>query len=121
VNDAAAWVVAGAAVVVAGWALWLLLRDRTFSNGLFYAFAVLEVVLLAQLVGGFIALARTSRSVEGITFGAYLVTAALVPPAAVLWGVSDKSRWGTGVAVIGGLLVAVLMARLVQIWETPVG
>ena len=120
-NDAAAWVIAGAAVAVAVWALWLLLRDRTFSNGLFYAFAVLEVVLLVQLVGGFIALARTSRSVEGITFGAYLVTAALVPPAAVLWGVSDKSRWGTGVAVIGGLLVAVLMARLVQIWETPVG
>ena len=119
-NDTAAWVIAGAALLVAGWALLLLLRNRTFSNGLFYAYAVLEVVLLVQLVAGFIALARTSRPVEGTTFGAYLVTAALVPPAAVLWGVSDKSRWGTGVGVIGGLLVAVLMARLVQIWEAPV-
>ena len=120
VNDAAAWVIAGAALLVAVWALVLLLRDRTFSNGLFYAYAVLEVLLLAQLVSGFIALARTSRSVDGTTFGAYLVTAALVPPAAVLWGVSDKSRWGTGVGVIGGLVVAVLMARLVQIWAAPV-
>lgn len=105
------------ALAAGAYAAWLTLRRRTFSDGLFYAVAVVELLLVAQLVGGCIALSRTSRDVEGITFVAYLITIVLVPVAAVLWGVSDKSRWGTGVVVIGMVTVAALCLRLVDIWS----
>ncbi|MGH3359363.1 MAG: hypothetical protein ACRDO7_11210 [Nocardioidaceae bacterium] len=96
---------------------WLTIRRRLFSDGLFYAVAALEVLLVAQLVGGCIALAQTARDVDGVTFVAYLVTVVLVPIAAVLWGVSDKSRWGTGVVVVGLVTVAALCLRLLDIWS----
>lgn len=104
------------AMVVAVWAGWLTARDLPVDNALFYAVSVVEVLLVVQLVGGCIALAVTSRPVEGGTFVGYLLTAVLVPPAAVLWGVAEKSRWGTGVLAVGMFTVAVLSLRLLDIW-----
>lgn len=74
-------------------------------------------MLIALLVGGSIALASTSRDVDGVLFVSYLVTLVVIPPAAVLWGIAEKSRWGTGVVVIAMLTVAVLSVRLLGIWE----
>lgn len=105
------------ALVAAAYAGWLTLRRRTFDDGLFYVVAALEVLLVAQLVGGCVALAQTTRNVDGVTFVSYLVTVVLIPVAAVLWGVSDKSRWGTGVVVIGMVTVAALCLRLLDIWS----
>ena len=67
-------------------------------------------------LGGFVALARTSREVDGPVFGSYLVTTASILPVALLWGVSDDSRWGPGSLLVGGLVVAVLGLRLLQLW-----
>ncbi|KAA1419814.1 hypothetical protein FE697_018070 [Mumia zhuanghuii] len=111
-----AWFVALAAVGVAAYAAYLLVRDRPVDNPLFYLASALEVLVLVQLVAGCVALAGTSRDVEGVTFVGYLLTCAVIPPAAVVWGVAEKTRWGTGVVVVGMLTVAVLVARLVQIW-----
>ncbi|MGH3496462.1 MAG: hypothetical protein ACRDP1_03245 [Nocardioidaceae bacterium] len=116
-----AWLIGAAGLVVAAWAALALLRSKPVDNALFYLCAAVETGLLAMLVGGFVALGNTSRRVDGVTFGAYLVTLVLVLPAAVVWGASDRTRWGTGVVVIGGLVVAVLGARLLQIWDAPVG
>ncbi|MBW9205018.1 hypothetical protein KV102_01925 [Mumia sp. zg.B53] len=112
-----AWFVALAAVAVAGYAAFLLVRDRPVDNPLFYAAAALEVLVVVQTVAGCVALANTGRDVEGVTFVGYLLTCVLIPPAAVIWGVAEKTRWGTGVVVVGMLTVAVLVARLVQIWN----
>ena len=112
-----AYGVAILATVVAAFAGWHTLRSAPFSNPLFYAMAVLEVALVALLVGGIIALARTTRDVDGVLFVSYLVTLVLIPPAAVLWGVAEKSRWGTGVVAVALLTVAILCVRTLQIWE----
>lgn len=103
-------------LVAAAYAGWLTVRRQTFSDALFYVMAVVEVLLVAQLVAGCIALGQTSRDIDGVTFVSYLVTVVAVPVAAVLWGVSDKSRWGTGVVVIGMVTVAALCLRLLDIW-----
>ena len=112
-----AWVLTAMSLVVMAWAGWLSVRNRPVNDALFYAAAALEVVVLAVVVGGFIALGATDRSVDGITFVGYLVTIVLVMPIGVAWGASDKSRWGTGVVVIAAFLVIVLAWRLVQIWQ----
>lgn len=116
-TDLTAYALCTLALAVAAYAGVLTVRNRPFSNGLFYAVAALEVLLIAQLIGGCIALAQTSRDVEGATFVAYLITVVTVPIAAVLWGVSDKSRWGTGVVLIGMVTVAALGLRLVDLWS----
>ena len=116
-TDLTAYGLCALALLVAAYAGVLTLGGRPFSNGLFYAVAGLEVLLIAQLVGGCIALAQTDREIDGVTFVAYLITVVIVPVVAVLWGVSDKSRWGTGVMVIGMVTVAVLMLRLLDLWD----
>ena len=116
-NDPVAYGIAILAVLVAVFASWHTLRRREFGNPLFYAVCVLEIVLLALLVGGSIALGRTSRDVDGVLFISYLVTMVVIPPAAVVWGIAEKSRWGTGVVVVAMLTIAALSVRLLGIWK----
>lgn len=120
-TEAVAWGIAIVALLVAGFAAWHMLRNESFSNPLFYAVAALEVALLAALVGGSIALSSTERDVDGVLFISYLVTLLVIPPIAIVWGIAEKSRWGTGVVVVAMLTVAVLAARVHGIWEVPVG
>lgn len=112
-----AYGIGAAALVVGLWAGWLTVRDKPVDNPLFYAVSVVEVALVVQLVAGFVALARSDRDIDGVTFGAYLVTVVLVPPAAVLWGIAEKSRWGVGVVAVGMLTVAALCLRLLDVWS----
>lgn len=116
-TDAIAYGVALLAVAVAVLAAVHTVRDVPFSNPLFYAVAALELVLLVVLVGGLVALGGTDRDVSGVLFVSYLLTVVVIPPAAVLWGIAEKSRWGTGVVVVALLTVAVLMVRLLGIWK----
>ena len=116
-TDLVAYVVAVAAVLVGAYAGWHTLRRLPFSNPLFYAVGALEILLIAMLIGGSIALGSTSRDVDGVLFVSYLVTIVVIPPAAVLWGIAEKSRWGTGVVVVAMLTVAVLCVRLLGIWK----
>jgi len=117
VNELVAYSVALLALGVAGFAGILMVKRRPVNNPLFYAAAALEIALIAVLVGGCIALAQTSRDVDGVLFVSYLVSLVLIPPAAILWGVAEKSRWGTGVVVVAMLSVAVLCFRVLGIWQ----
>lgn len=119
-TETVAWVVALVALAIAAYAAWHTARDKSFSNPLFYAIALFELGLIGLLIGGSVALARTDREVDGVLFVSYLVTVVVIPPAAVLWGIAEKSRWGTGVVVVALLSVAVLAARLHGIWEGTV-
>jgi hypothetical protein len=119
VTDTVAYGLAIAALIAALFAGWHTLTDRSFGNPLFYVIGVLEVALVALLVGGVAALSLTTRDVDGVLFVSYLVTVVVIPPAAVLWGIAEKSRWGTGVVVVAMMTVAVLCVRLLDIWKAP--
>lgn len=116
-NENVAYAIAIGALLVAAFAAVHLVRNQLFSNPLFYAIAGLEIVLVGLLVGGCIALAKTSDDVDGVLFVSYLVTVVVIPPAAVLWGIAEKSRWGTGVVVVAMLSISVLSIRLLRIWQ----
>jgi H+/gluconate symporter-like permease len=117
VTDLVAFGIAILALVVAAFAGWHMYRRRDLGNPLFYAVTVVEIVLIGLLIGGSIALGSTSRDVDGVLFVSYLVTLVVIPPAAVLWGIAEKSRWGTGVVVVAMLTVAALSVRLLGIWK----
>ncbi|MBC7593751.1 MAG: hypothetical protein H7288_07420 [Kineosporiaceae bacterium] len=118
-TETVAYTVAIGALLVAVFAAIHTARNQLFGNPLFYAISVLEIVLVMLLIGGCIALAKTSRDVDGVLFVSYLVIVVFIPPAAVSWGIAEKSRWGTGVVVVAMLSIAVLSFRLLGIWQGP--
>jgi len=117
VNEVVGYALALGAVVVGVWAGVLLVRDRRVDNPFFYAAAVLELALVVGFVAGCVALARTSEDVDGVLFVSYYLASVLAVPVALVWSIAEKSRWGTGVLVVALLTVAVLLVRVVDIWN----
>lgn len=101
-------------------ALSQLVRDQPIGRTLLVGAALWEAALLAVFVTGLLALAQTDREVSAITFVSYLVGLVLVPPAVVLWALFEPGRWGTGVLLVGAVLVPVLVLRLDAIWTAHV-
>jgi hypothetical protein len=81
------------------------------------AAALVTVLLLAQIVIS--ALAPVFGNVptgNALEFWVYLVTAFIIPPLAIVWGLVDRSRWSTVVLGVAILAVAVMLYRMYQIW-----
>lgn len=110
------YAVAAAALGAAGFAAWHTARGYRFSNPLLYVIALVEIALVVVLVTGIVAVIRTDRDVQTGLFLSYLVTVVLIPPAAVLWGITDKTRWGTGVVAVAMFTASVMLIRTHQIW-----
>ena len=80
--------------------------------------AVIEGFLLVQLAVS-IALVATGGQAKGDTveFFGYIITALIVPPAAIAWAVLERTRWSTLVLGVSGLTVAIMLVRMWQIWS----
>ena len=82
---------------------------------------VLEGLLIVQTVVVVFALGSGKRPEEPATFLSYLVGVLLVPVAGLLWARTERTRWaGTVIAVAGGA-VAVMVWRLLKLWEATGG
>jgi hypothetical protein len=106
-----------AGLVLAGYALLMTALNRRMGIGLLVALGVLEILLLVQ-VGIVVArLAGGGRPPGGVAvLIGYLIAMPLVPAAAAFWGLLERSRWGSAVIAVAGLVAAVLMVRLHEIW-----
>jgi hypothetical protein len=111
------WAATGVALLLAALgALSTLTRRRTGSAHLAAA-AVLEAVLLVQAGIALVRLAGGYRPEETAAFLGYLAGVVLVPVAGVLWSRSDPSRWAGTVIGIAALVAAVMVWRLLHLWE----
>jgi hypothetical protein len=115
--DALTHAVAWYAVAVAAFAALHTVRHTQFSNALFYGVAALELCLVALLGTAIVTVLRTDHHMQAVLYFSYWSVTLIVAPAAVVWGIADKSRWGSGVVVVGMLTVGALLVRLVQIWQ----
>ncbi len=115
--DAVAYTVGWFSLAVALWAAWKTIRHTRISDAMFYAIAAIEVGTVVLLVAGIAALASTQRDVETAVLVSYLITLVLIPPVALVWGVAEKSRWGTGVILIGMWTVGIMAIRVLQVWH----
>jgi len=104
-------IIAGLACVIIG------LAGRApadFTNG---AIVLVEVLLIVQLVISLLSPAFGNLPTgSGLEFWVYLITAVLIPPLAVLWGLIERNRWSTVVLGVASLAVAVMVYRMYQIW-----
>jgi hypothetical protein len=107
------WIIA-AALLLALAGIITAVRDRTMGVVLLGGLALLEVALLVQAG---IALAGIGHVREKATFIGYLAGTLVIPPAAVWWGMAERTRWGPGVIAVAGFTVAVMTGRLMQIWN----
>ena len=116
VNGAVPTTIIVAGLALAGYALLMTALNRRMGLGLLVGLGVLEILLLV-LIGIIVArLAGGGRPASLPTLIGYLVAMPLVPLAAGVWGALERSRWGPAVIAVAGLVAAVLMVRLHQIW-----
>ena len=116
-----------AVIVVASIAAGLLcivlgLFGKTPNDLTLGATLAIDVLLIAQLVVA-IAAPAVGNNASGnvLEFYVYLVTAILLPPLAVLWGLLERgSRWSTVVLGVTSLAVGVMVYRMHQIWFVQV-
>jgi len=110
-------VLVGAAVLAGLLCVVLGLAGRKPADVTIIALAVVELLLLAQIVIAVIApTVGNPPSGNPFEFWLYLITAAIIPPLAVLWALTDRTRWSTVVLGVGALAVAVMSYRMFQIW-----
>ncbi|GAA1934497.1 hypothetical protein GCM10009775_28040 [Microbacterium aoyamense] len=83
--------------------------------------ALVELLLVAQIVIAIIApFAGNPPSGSALEFWVYLVSAALLPVAAVFWALLERSRWSTVIMGVAALAIAVMVWRMQVIWTIQV-
>jgi hypothetical protein len=104
-------VVAGVLAVVLG------LAGRRPSDLSLAGPALVELLLIAQLVTAVIAPAAGNRPTGNpVEFFAYLLSALVIPPAAIVWALTERTRWAVVVVGVACLAVAVMLVRMQIIW-----
>jgi hypothetical protein len=105
-----------ASLLVGAWCFVSAARQRWLGAGQVVALIAVELVLLAQAVAAAIRVVGGERPEQFGTFIAYLITSVIVVPLAVLLAFMERTRWGSVIAGVGGVVVAVLTLRLRQVW-----
>ncbi|CAL4860391.1 hypothetical protein [Microbacterium sp. MM2322] len=83
--------------------------------------ALILVLLVVQVVIAIIApLAGNPPTGDLLEFWVYLVSAVLIPPAAVIWALIERSRWSTVVMGFAAFAIAVMVWRMNVIWTVQV-
>ncbi|MBA3369539.1 MAG: hypothetical protein H0T99_12870 [Geodermatophilaceae bacterium] len=82
---------------------------------------VVEVFLVAQAVVALVVTLNGQSADEPVLFFGYLVAVILILPIALLLARAEPDRFGSLVIVVGGLVLAVLVVRLQQLWGVSVG
>lgn len=94
--------------------------DRPTGGLLLGLAGILELGFLAQAVIGIGQLASAEAPVNGAVFVGYLLGTLVFLPLATLWALGERTRGGTAVLVVAGLVLPVLVVRTQQVWS-PAG
>jgi hypothetical protein len=85
------------------------------------ALALVQVLLIAQIVVAIVApFVGNPPTGDLLEFWTYLVSAALLPIAGIVWAFVDRSRWSVVVMGVLGLAVAVMVYRMHVIWTIQI-
>ncbi|MCX6431533.1 MAG: hypothetical protein NTX29_01670 [Actinobacteria bacterium] len=110
-----------ASLLLCGWAVVLVIANRAPGRALLAAGAVLELLLVAFLVGGIVQMVGSERDFARAEFVGYLLACAAVIPVAAWWVRDEKSRAAAGVLAVVFLVLPVLVIRVQQVWAGSVG
>ncbi|WP_336631698.1 MULTISPECIES: hypothetical protein [unclassified Microbacterium] len=107
-------VLVGVVAVIAG------LAGRRPGDVTVGGMALVLLLLVVQVVVAVVALfAGNAPRGSALEFWVYLVSAVLIPPAAVFWALVERSRWSTVIMGVAALSVAIMVWRMHVIWTLP--
>lgn len=111
------WVQLAVAIIVGLFAIVVGLAGRKPDDYTLGAVAVVEVLLLVQLVVALVAPAVGNAPTGNLLeFYTYLVSAILLVPLAGFWALIERTKWSTVILGVAALAVAVMLYRMFQIW-----
>ena len=83
--------------------------------------ALVLLLLIVQVVIAIIApLAGNPPTGDLLEFWVYLVSAVLIPPAAVAWALIERGRWSTVVMGVAAIAIAIMIWPMNVIWTVQV-
>lgn len=107
----------GFSFAAALWTLGAALFKRKPSMFTLVPIAVIEVLILVQLVLTVVVLIQGNSSKGDIVeFFGYLFVALLVPVGAIFWSLIERTRISNIVLAVAAFTIAVMAARMAQIW-----
>jgi hypothetical protein len=93
-------------------------RPNDYTLG---SLVVVELLLVANLVIAIIGPGLGNHPTGSVPeFYVYLISALLIPPLAVFWGLIERTRWSTVVLGVAAFAIAVMVFRMEQIWTVQV-
>jgi hypothetical protein len=107
-----------------GLALWTgvqAARRRPTSEAQMVGAIVVEVALLTQVVIALVQVVGGHELNEPVTFVAYSIGILLALPLGFYLAREERTRWGSLCLCFTAVVVAVMVLRLLQLWQTPVG
>ncbi len=115
------WVIVAVAIVQALLAVGFAIagsppNDYTLGLTLLLAFAMIAQVIITVSLQ----VSGVSPTGDIVEFWAYLGTALLLAPAAIVWGLIERSRWSTVALAVVGFSLAVMEYRMHEIWFVQV-
>lgn len=102
-------------------AVYYAIRDRLIDDLVIILSALVELGLVVQMILGLFGVGEIVDTAEKATFVAYLVSLPVIPVGTAFLAIKEKSRWAMGSLAVGGFAIAVMSARLLQIWNTNAG
>jgi uncharacterized membrane protein len=115
------YAILAAGLVLALWTGIQAARRRPTSEAQMIGAIVVEVALLVQVVIALIQLFGGHDVAEPVTFVAYSIGVLLALPLGFYLAREERTRWGSVCLCFTAVVVAVMMLRLLQLWQAPVG
>ena len=115
--DAYFYIILAVGLISSGICLVAGILKRAPNDVTILSVAAVELTLVVYLVGSIVrVIGGEPIAGEAWEFWGYLVTAMLLPPAAVYWSILERTRWSNFVLAAVGVTALVMAARMNQIW-----
>lgn len=103
-------------LVVAGWALVLLIAGRPPGRALLVGLGVAEVALVVFGVWAIVQVVGTSADVARLEILLYVAGLVAVVPGAAWWVRGERSRAAAGVLMVALIVASIMVVRVQQVW-----
>ena len=114
------YAVLAASLLLAGWTGIQAGRRRPTSEAQMFGAIVVEIALAVQVVIALVRLAGGTAVAEPVTFIAYSLGVLLALPLGFYLAREERTRWGSLCLCFTAVVVAVMVLRLLQLWQAPV-
>ena len=105
-----------ASLAMAAWALIHLVLNRPMSRALHSSQLVIAALFIVLALGGIVQMIGSDRDFARAEFVGYLIVSPVIPIGSWWWTRGDRTRIGSAIIVVVGLVMPVLVARIQQVW-----